>query len=65
MVARLRRFWDDPQLNCRSVLLRFIQDPLNPGGDKRKIRINPILILLGAMFLLAGSTFLLFSLLQP
>jgi len=65
VVARLRRFRDaDPQQGCKGVLLHFIQDPLKPREDKGKIRINPILVLLAAMFLLAGGTFLLFSLLQ-
>jgi hypothetical protein len=65
VVARLRRFRDaDPHQGFRNVLSRHIQDPLKPRADKGRIRINPILVLLAAMFLLAGGTFLLFSLLQ-
>ena len=65
VVARLRRFRDgNLQQGFKNVLLRFVQDPLKPRGDRGKIRINPILVLLAAVFLLAGGTFLLFSLLQ-
>lgn len=65
-VARLRDSCDaDPDERLRNGFLRFIADPLKPRGDKGKLRINPILILLTAMFVLAGGTFLLFSLLQP
>jgi len=65
VVARLRRFREaDPHHGFRNVALHFVQDPIKPRGDRGKIRINPILVLLAAVFLLAGSTFLLFSLLQ-
>lgn len=66
VVFRLRHLSDaDLDEGLRNVLLRFIADPLKPRGDKGKLRINPILILLTAMFVLAGGTFLLFNLLQP
>jgi hypothetical protein len=66
VVFRLRHLSDaDPDERLRNVLLRFIEDPLEPRGDKGKVRINPILVLLAAMVLLAVGTFSLFSLLQP
>jgi hypothetical protein len=55
----------EPDERLRNSFLRFIADPLKPRGDKGKLRINPILILLAAMFVLAGGTFLFFSLLRP
>jgi len=44
------------------ALRRWIEDPLKPMTDKGNLRINPILVLLAMMALLAGSTFLFFSL---
>lgn len=45
-------------------MLRWIEDPLRPKTDKGSLRINPILIFLALIALLAGSTFLFFSLVQ-
>ena len=47
-----------------STLLRWIEDPLKPKSDKGNLRINPIVVLLAMMALLAGSTFLFFSFVQ-
>jgi len=45
-------------------LRRMIEDPLKPKTNKGNLRINPILVLLAVMALLAGATFLFFSLVQ-
>ena len=42
----------------------MIEDPLKPKTNKGNLRINPILVLLAVMALLAGSTFLVFSVVQ-
>ncbi|HTT21962.1 MAG TPA: hypothetical protein VMG82_23735 [Candidatus Sulfotelmatobacter sp.] len=42
----------------------MIEDPLKPKTNKGNLRINPILVLLAVMALLAGATFLFFSLVQ-
>ena len=41
-----------------------MEDPLKPQTDMGGLRINPILVLLVVMALLAGGTFLFFSLVQ-
>jgi hypothetical protein len=46
------------------ALRRWIEDPVKPKTDKGNLRINPILVLLTAMAVLAGGTFLFFSLVQ-
>ena len=46
------------------ALRRWIEDPVKPKTDKRNLRVNPILLLLTAMAVLAGGTFLFFSLVQ-
>ena len=46
------------------MLRRRIEDPVKPKTDKGNLRINPILVLLTAMAVLAGGTFLVFSLVQ-
>jgi hypothetical protein len=46
------------------VLRRSIADPLKPKTNKGNLRINPIVVLLAVMALLAGGTFLLFSFVQ-
>jgi hypothetical protein len=65
IVARLRSFHaEDQEERLVSVLRRWIEDPIMPKTDKGTLRINPILVLLTAMAVLAGGTFLFFSLVQ-
>ena len=64
-VARLRSFHaTDQQERLSGALRRWIADPVKPETDKGNPRINPILVLLTAMAVLAGGTFLFFSLVQ-
>ena len=64
-IARLRELYAmDRREQLGEVLLRLIEDPLKPKTDKGNLRINPILILLAAMVLLAGGTFLFLSFVQ-
>ena len=61
-VARLRSFHvANRQERFGDALLRWIEDPLRPKTDKGRLRINPVLILLTMIALLAGGTFLFFS----
>jgi hypothetical protein len=64
-MARLREFraMDRPE-HFGEVLRRLIEDPLKPKTDKGNLRINPIVVLLAVMALLAGGTFLFFSFVQ-
>jgi hypothetical protein len=64
-VARLRSFCAKGQEEWLvGALRRWIEDPVKPKTDKGNLRINPILVLLTAMAVLAGGTFLFFSLVQ-
>jgi hypothetical protein len=64
-IVRLREFHAmDRQERLREALRRLIEDPLKPKTDKGKLRVNPILVLLAVTALLAGGTFLFFSLVQ-
>jgi len=63
VVMRLRDFHAvDQQERIGAALLRSIEDPLRPKTDKGNLRINPILVPPTAMALLAGGTFVFFSL---
>jgi len=65
VVTRLRGFHAvDQQDRIGKALLRWIEDPLRPKTDKGNLRINPTLVLLAGMALLAAGTFLFFSLVQ-
>jgi hypothetical protein len=65
IVARLRSFHaKDQEERLAGALRRWIEDPVKPKTDKGNLRINPILVLLTAMGVLAGGTFLFFSLVQ-
>jgi hypothetical protein len=65
IVARLRSFCaKDQEEWLVGALRRWIEDPVKPKTDKGNLRINPILVLLTAMAVLAGGTFLFFSLVQ-
>ena len=64
-VARLRDFQAmDRRQHLGTVLRRLIEDPLKPKTNKGNLRVNPILVLLVLMVLLAGGTFLVFSFVQ-
>jgi hypothetical protein len=64
-VAHLRSFHANNQgERLGAALRRWIEDPVKPKTDKGNFRINPILVLLTAMAVLAGGTFLFFSLIQ-
>jgi len=65
VVARLRSFHAaNRQERFGDALLRWIEDPLKPKRDKGSLRINPIVILLAIIALLAGGTFLFLSFVQ-
>jgi hypothetical protein len=65
IVARLRSFHEkDQEERLVGVLRRWIEDPVKPKTDKGHLRVKPILVLLTAMAVLAGGTFLLFRLVQ-
>jgi hypothetical protein len=64
-IARLRQFHAmDRRQQLGAVLRRLIEDPLKPKTKKGNLRVNPILVLLVLMVLLAGGTFLFFSFVQ-
>jgi hypothetical protein len=63
-VGRLRTFHpENGEERFGLALRRWIEDPIKPT-DKGNLRINPILVLLTGMAVLAGGTFLFFSLVQ-
>ena len=65
MVGRLRSFHaGDQEERFGDALRRWIEDPVKPKADKGNLRVNPILLLLTAIAVLAGGTFLFFSLVQ-
>ncbi|HEX4785197.1 MAG TPA: hypothetical protein VH350_12700 [Candidatus Sulfotelmatobacter sp.] len=64
--ARLHSFHaEDPEEHLGSALRHWLEDPVKPKTDKGHLRVNPILVLLTGMVVLAGGTFLFFSLVQP
>ena len=66
MVERLRDLHAaDGAGRLRDKVLRFVEDPLKPKTAAGRLRINPILLLLASLAVMATGTFLLFSLVQP
>jgi len=64
-IARLREFQAmDRREQIGPLSRRLIEDPLKPKTDKGTLRVNPIVVLLAGMALLAGGTFLFFSFVQ-
>jgi|HubBroStandDraft_5_1064220.scaffolds.fasta_scaffold03727_3 hypothetical protein len=62
-VSRLRSFHSgNGEQRLGDALQRWIEDPIKPKTDKGNLHVNPILVLLAVMTLLAGGTFLFFSL---
>lgn len=65
IVTRLHRYnTTDGDERFSATVRRWVEDPLRPTADKEGLRINPILVLLILLALLAGATFLVFSLFQ-
>lgn len=65
LVKRLDRYHaKDREERLAHTWRRWMEDPLKPQRDTGGLRINPILVLLVVMALLAGGTFLFFSLVQ-
>jgi len=65
MVARLRSFHSgNGEQPLGDALRRWIEDPVKPKTNQGNLRVNPILVLLTAMAVLAGCTFLFFSMVQ-
>ena len=65
IVARLRSLHaKDHEEGLGDVLRCWIADPVKPRTNEGNLRINPIVILLIGMAVLAGGTFLFFSLVQ-
>lgn len=48
----------------RDCVVRWIEDPLKPRTKDGKLRVNPILVLLLSLVLLATGTCVLFSLVR-
>jgi hypothetical protein len=62
MLERLRRFYtQDIEENFFASLMRRVEDPLKPRTEDGRLRLNPILLLLAAIFVLAAVTCLSFS----
>ena len=51
----------DPEPRLFASLLRQIEDPFRPRDENGRLRLNPILLLLALILVLAAGTFLLFS----
>ena len=51
----------DQEERLGGALRRWIEDPVKPKTDRGNLRVNPILVLLAAMAVLAGGTFLFFT----
>ena len=65
MVARLRSLHsENREERFGRALRRWIEDPLNPTTDNGNVHVHPILVLLTAMAMLAGGTFLAFCWVQ-
>ena len=51
----------DQEERLGGALRLWIEDPVKPKTDRGNLRVNPILVLLAAMAVLAGGTFLFFT----
>ena len=62
LIERLRSFHSIDRQWIGHAFLRCIEDPLKPQRDNGKLRVTFIVLLLAVMALLAGATFVFFSL---
>lgn len=65
MLERLRELRaEDRGERIRDCVVRWIEDPLQPKTKAGKLHVNPILVLLLSLALLATGTCVFFSLVQ-
>ena len=68
VAAMVKRFGELRAADCgeriRDSMLRSIEDPLKPKTKEGKLQVNPILLLLAVLALLAPGTFVFFCLVQ-
>jgi len=65
MHDRLIDFYMQNQTECLcDALLRLVQNPLKPRDEHDRFRVNPILLLLAAIFAFALGTFLFLTVVQ-
>jgi hypothetical protein len=65
MVERVQEFRDaEGNQRLTDTALRWTEDPLKPRTAEGNLRLSPILVLLGALAVLAAATFLAFSLVR-
>lgn len=65
LVMRLEKYHGkDREERLAHTWRRWMEDPLKSRTDSGSLRINPVLVLLAVLALLAGGTFLFFSLVQ-
>ena len=62
LIERLRSFHSIDQQWIAQAFSRCVEDPLKPRTDNGTLRLNFIVLLLAVLSLLAGATFLFFSL---
>jgi hypothetical protein len=66
VVERLRSFHvANNAERLRDSLLRWIENPLMPQTADGSLRVNPIVVLLVSLAVMAAGTFLFFGLVQP
>jgi hypothetical protein len=66
MVERLReQRAADRAERIRDSVVRWVEDPLKPRTATGRLRINPTLLLLASLVVMAIGTFLFFSLVAP
>ncbi len=57
-------YLQNPKERFCDALLRLVEDPLKPRDEDRRFRVNPILLLLALVLVLALGAFLLLSFVQ-
>lgn len=63
MCQRLRELnAQEPEEHIVKCILRRVEDPLKPRSENGRFRLNPFLLLLGVIAVLAISAFFYFSL---
>jgi hypothetical protein len=66
LIERLRSFYvADRAESVRPILLCWVEDPLKPKTEAGRLRINPLMLLLASLAVLATATFMFFSVVQP
>ncbi len=55
------RFEEDPETHIRPSVMRWLSDPLKPQDENGRFRVNPLVLIVLVVWLIAAGAFLYYG----